>query len=99
MLNFYQKRPVFTLKIHPRPQMPKRPMKASKGMYSPFYLLLPSKMATVAEKACYLNQFSTRLQNHEKWLVNDLDTITSIHSWIARENKTDILVHALLHLI
>ena len=35
MLDFYQKRPVFTLKIHPRPQRPKRPMKASKGQQSP----------------------------------------------------------------
>ena len=35
MLNFYQKRPVFALKIYPRPQRPKRPMKASKGQISP----------------------------------------------------------------
>jgi hypothetical protein len=32
MFNFYQKRPVFALKIHPRPQ---RPMKASKGQQRP----------------------------------------------------------------
>ena len=32
MLNFYQQRPVFTLKNHPRPQ---RTMKANKGQHSP----------------------------------------------------------------
>ena len=37
--------------------------------------------------------------NHEKGLVNDLDTTyIRIHSWKAREDITDILVHALLHL-
>ena len=30
MLEFYQQRPVFALKNHPRPQRPKRPMKAKK---------------------------------------------------------------------
>jgi hypothetical protein len=28
VLNFYQQRPVFALKTHPRPQRPKRPMMA-----------------------------------------------------------------------
>ena len=31
---FYQKRPVFALKNYPRPQRPKRPMKAKKGQQS-----------------------------------------------------------------
>ena len=35
MLNFYQQRPGFALKNHPRPQRPKRPMKANKGQHSP----------------------------------------------------------------
>ena len=35
MLNFYQQRPVFALKNYPRPQRPKRPMKANKGQQSP----------------------------------------------------------------
>ena len=35
VLNFYQQRPVFALKNHPRPQRPKRPMKANKGQHSP----------------------------------------------------------------
>ena len=35
MLNFYQQRPVFALKNDPRPQRPKRPMKANKGQHSP----------------------------------------------------------------
>jgi hypothetical protein len=30
MLNFYQQRPVFASKNHPRPQRPKRPMKPKK---------------------------------------------------------------------
>ena len=43
VLNFYQQRPVFALKNHPRPQRPKKPMKANKGQQSPklqVYLLL-----------------------------------------------------------
>ena len=43
VLNFYQQRPVFALKNHPRPQRPKRPMKANKGQHSPklqIYMLL-----------------------------------------------------------
>jgi hypothetical protein len=32
VLNFYQQRPVFAIKIHPRP---KRPMKAKKGHQRP----------------------------------------------------------------
>ena len=35
VLEFYQQRPVFALKNHPRPQRPKRPMKANKGQHSP----------------------------------------------------------------
>ena len=35
VLNFYQQRPVFALKNYPRPQRPKRPMKANKGQQSP----------------------------------------------------------------
>ena len=35
VLNFYQQRPVFALKNHPRPQRPKRPMKANKDQNSP----------------------------------------------------------------
>ena len=35
VLTFYQKRPVFALKIHPRPQRPKRSTKANKGLQSP----------------------------------------------------------------
>jgi hypothetical protein len=35
VLNFYQQRPVFALKIHPRPLRPKRPMKAKKGHQRP----------------------------------------------------------------
>ena len=35
VLNFYLQRPVFALKIHPRPQRPKRPMKAKKGHQRP----------------------------------------------------------------
>ena len=35
MLNFYQQRPVFALKNNPRPQRPKRSMKANKGQQSP----------------------------------------------------------------
>jgi hypothetical protein len=35
VLNFYQERPVFALKIHPRPLRPKRPMKAKKGHQRP----------------------------------------------------------------
>ena len=43
VLTFYQKRPIFPLKNCPRPQRPKRPMKANKGQQSPrlqIYLLL-----------------------------------------------------------
>ena len=43
VLEFYQQRPVFALKNHPRPQRPKRPMKANKGQHSPklqIYMLL-----------------------------------------------------------
>ena len=35
VLNFYQQRPVFALKNYPRPQRPKRPMKANKGQQCP----------------------------------------------------------------
>ena len=35
VLNFYQKKLVFALKNYPRPQRPKRPMKANKGQQSP----------------------------------------------------------------
>ena len=34
VLNFYQKKLVFALKNYPRPQRPKRPMKANKGQQS-----------------------------------------------------------------
>ena len=35
MLNFYQQWPFFASKNYPRPQRPKRPMKANKGQQSP----------------------------------------------------------------
>ena len=35
MFKFYQQGPVFALKNYPRPQRPKRPMKANKGQQSP----------------------------------------------------------------
>ena len=35
VLDFYQQRPVLALKNNPRPQRPKRPMKANKGQQSP----------------------------------------------------------------
>jgi hypothetical protein len=35
VLNFYQQRPIFALKIHPRPLRPKRPMKVKKGHQRP----------------------------------------------------------------
>ena len=35
MLNSCQQRPVFALKIHARPQRPKRPMKVNKGQQNP----------------------------------------------------------------
>ena len=35
MLNFHQQWPFFALKNYPRPQRPKRPMKANKGQHGP----------------------------------------------------------------
>ena len=35
VLDFYQQSPVFALRNYPRPQRPKRPMKANKGQQSP----------------------------------------------------------------
>jgi hypothetical protein len=40
VLNFYQKRPVFALKNYPRPQRPKRPMKASKVQNFIFFVII-----------------------------------------------------------
>ena len=45
MLDFYQQRPVFAQKIHPRPQRPKRPKKVIKGQN--FQKLLISSIINV----------------------------------------------------
>ena len=63
VLNFYQQRPVFALKNHPRPQRPKRPMKANKGQHSPklqislllslFNVKSSTNVNTILKKMCF----------------------------------------------
>ena len=56
-------------------------------------------VAKITEHLFTIEMVISNYVNHEKGLVNDLDTTyIRIHSWKAREDITDILVHALLHL-
>ena len=52
MLNFCQKRPGFALKICPRSQRPKRPMKANKGQEGPKLQKCMTTFMQTAELDC-----------------------------------------------